>query len=76
MTTPITGSTIPMGLALNTPGAGTGQTYYVATTGSDSNNGLNHPHHRQHHPHGACLEHPGRRHRPDVLCRDDRLGQQ
>ncbi|MHB1753543.1 MAG: hypothetical protein ACYCTF_12870, partial [Acidiferrobacter sp.] len=39
-TTPITGSTIPLGLALNTPGAGTGQTYYVATTGSDSNNGL------------------------------------
>ena len=38
--TPITGSTIPMGLALNTPGAGTSQTYYVATTGSDSNNGL------------------------------------
>uniref|UniRef100_UPI00261059C7 hypothetical protein n=1 Tax=Acidiferrobacter sp. TaxID=1872107 RepID=UPI00261059C7 len=35
--TPITGSTIPMGLALNTPGAGTSQTYYVATTGSDSN---------------------------------------
>ncbi|WP_145960604.1 right-handed parallel beta-helix repeat-containing protein [Acidiferrobacter sp. SPIII_3] len=25
---------------MNTPGAGTGQTYYVATTGSDSNNGL------------------------------------
>ena len=40
VTTPITGSTIPMGLALDTPGAGTGQTYYVATTGSDSNNGL------------------------------------
>ena len=40
VTTPITGSTIPMGLALNTPGAGEGQTYYVATTGSDSNNGL------------------------------------
>ncbi|MHB8252366.1 MAG: right-handed parallel beta-helix repeat-containing protein [Acidiferrobacter sp.] len=37
---PITGSSIPMGLALVTPGAGTGQTYYVATTGSDSNNGL------------------------------------
>ncbi|MHB1672445.1 MAG: hypothetical protein ACYCVM_10470, partial [Acidiferrobacter sp.] len=35
-TVPITGSTIPLGLALNTPGAGTGQTYYVATTGSDS----------------------------------------
>jgi hypothetical protein len=39
-TTPITGSTIPLGSALVTPGAGTGQTYYVATTGSDSSNGL------------------------------------
>jgi len=39
-TTPITGSSISMGLALVTPGAGTGQTYYVATTGSDSNNGI------------------------------------
>ena len=38
--TPITGSSISMGLALVTPGAGTGQTYYVATTGSDSNNGM------------------------------------
>ncbi len=39
-TTPITGSTISLGSALVTPGAGTGQTYYVSTTGSDSNNGL------------------------------------
>jgi hypothetical protein len=38
--TPLTGSSIPLGSALVTPGAGTGQTYYVATTGSDSNNGL------------------------------------
>ena len=37
---PITGSTIPMSQALNTPGAGTGQTIYVSTTGSNSNNGL------------------------------------
>lgn len=38
--TPITGSTIPLGLALVTPGAGTGQTFYVSPAGSDSNNGL------------------------------------
>ena len=38
--TPITGSTIPMSQALVTPGAGTGQTIYVSTTGSNSNNGL------------------------------------
>ncbi|MHB1516231.1 MAG: right-handed parallel beta-helix repeat-containing protein [Acidiferrobacteraceae bacterium] len=38
--TPITGSTIPNSAALLTPGSGTGTTYYVSTTGSDSNNGL------------------------------------
>ncbi len=37
---PITGSTIPLSQATLIPGAGTGQTYYVSTTGSDSNNGL------------------------------------
>ncbi|MDA8361252.1 MAG: hypothetical protein M0Z44_04555, partial [Gammaproteobacteria bacterium] len=37
---PITGSTIPLSQATVIPGAGTGQTYYVSTTGSDSNNGL------------------------------------
>nr|MDA8389749.1 hypothetical protein [Gammaproteobacteria bacterium] len=35
-TTPITGSTIPLSQATLIPGAGTGQTYYVSTTGSDS----------------------------------------
>lgn len=39
-TTPITGSTIALSQALVTPGAGTSQTYYVSTTGSNSNNGL------------------------------------
>ncbi|MHB8255071.1 MAG: right-handed parallel beta-helix repeat-containing protein, partial [Acidiferrobacter sp.] len=38
--TPITGSTFSTADALVTPGAGTGQTYYVSTTGSNSNNGL------------------------------------
>ncbi|MHB8562613.1 MAG: right-handed parallel beta-helix repeat-containing protein [Acidiferrobacteraceae bacterium] len=38
--TPITGSTILNSEALLTPGSGTGTTYYVSTTGSDSNNGL------------------------------------
>ncbi|MHB1565700.1 MAG: right-handed parallel beta-helix repeat-containing protein [Acidiferrobacter sp.] len=36
----ITGSTISLSQALVLPGAGTGQTYYVSTTGSDTNNGL------------------------------------
>ena len=39
-TTPITGSTISMSEALIAPGAGTGQTLYVSTTGSNSNTGL------------------------------------
>lgn len=38
--TPITGSTISTSQALVVPGAGTGPTYYVATTGSNSNTGL------------------------------------
>jgi len=38
--TPITGSSFTTANALVTPGAGTGQTYYVSTTGSNSNNGL------------------------------------
>ena len=38
--TPIIGSTFSNSQALITPGAGTGTTYYVSTTGSDSNNGL------------------------------------
>ncbi|MHB1951910.1 MAG: right-handed parallel beta-helix repeat-containing protein [Acidiferrobacteraceae bacterium] len=37
---PITGSTIPNSVALVVPGAGSGTTYYVSTTGSDGNDGL------------------------------------